>query len=132
MNDEEREVHVSDEQRAQQEGVLRQVNEGIERGVWPGDDGDLVRMRCECGRGNCNDYIAIRVAEYERTRANPRRFLLCDGHQTDRIETVVEHHPRYIVVEKTLQAAAEAAKADPEVVRERSDLRGISDGTTGR
>jgi len=95
------------------EALFRKVNEAIERGLWPGEGQQPVRFRCECARMTCNVAIELTVAEYEAVRANPRRFLVRDGHQVDELDVVVERHPRYVVVEKGGTAGVEAEESDP-------------------
>jgi hypothetical protein len=95
------------------EALYRKVNEAIERGLWPGEGQDLVRFRCECARVSCNAAVEMTVAEYEAVRADSRRFLVCDGHQIDGLDVVVERHPGYIVVEKGGAAGVEAEQSDP-------------------
>jgi hypothetical protein len=94
------------------ESLFREVNEAIRRGLWPGEEGERVRFRCECAQLDCNEVITITAAEYERVRANPRRFLVINGHELPEFESVVESRPDYLVVEKRDAAGAEAAKLD--------------------
>ena len=98
---------------AASEATIRDVNEGIERGQWPGEEDAPVGFRCECARLGCNRLIELSVHEYEEIRAHPRRFVLIPGHEFPDIETVVESRGRYIIVEKR-DLAGEAAEAhDP-------------------
>jgi hypothetical protein len=95
------------------EAVFRQVNEAIESGKTPPEAGARIAFRCECAELGCNDLIELTVAEYEQVRSDPRRFLVTLGHDHPDIETIIETHPGYAVVEKR-DAAAEAAKrTDP-------------------
>jgi hypothetical protein len=97
----------------EEEAVLRRVNDAIRRGLWPGEDGNLVRIRCECGRLGCNARIQLRAGEYEWVRDNPRRFVIREGHETPEVEVVVARVGGYVVVEKTGAAARSAEAADP-------------------
>jgi hypothetical protein len=98
---------------ASNEDIFRDVNEGIVRGQWPGDPEAPIGFRCECARLGCNVLVALTLTEYERVRANPRRFLIVDGHEIPEVEKVVERHGRYAVVEKVDEAGAEAERQDP-------------------
>ncbi|HET9123896.1 MAG TPA: hypothetical protein VFN65_03320 [Solirubrobacteraceae bacterium] len=102
---------------AQQESVRRLVNEAIERGFWPGESEAKVRIRCECGRGGCHEYVRMRVRDYEELRSDPRRFVVCPGHQTPEVERFVGRGAEYAIVEKIGAAADVAEATDP-----RSDL----------
>jgi hypothetical protein len=95
------------------EATIRDVNEGIERGQWPGEEDAPVGFRCECARLGCNQLIELSVHEYEEIRAHPRRFVLVPGHQLSDIETVIETRPGYVIVEKQDQAGEVAEAHDP-------------------
>jgi hypothetical protein len=58
------------------QALFREVNEGIERGVWPGDERKPVRFRCECARVGCAESIELGLRDYERVRSHPRHFLV--------------------------------------------------------
>jgi hypothetical protein len=107
---------VDDETRGRlgrNEALFREVNEAIERGLWPGDQAGTVRFRCECARFDCNEPLELPVQEYERIRANARRFFVTLGHELPDAEEVVETHAGYLVVEKRGQAGAQAKAEDP-------------------
>ena len=95
------------------EAVFREVNEGIERGQWPGEEERPISFRCECARLGCNDLLELSVNEYESVRANPRRFIVVAGHQRPDVEHVVEVRPGYLIVEKRDQAGTVAEETDP-------------------
>jgi hypothetical protein len=95
------------------EGLFRQVNEAIARGLWPEDAKRLIGFRCECARLDCNSPLRLTVTEYEHVRAHPRRFLLIPGHEALGAETIIESHPAYVVVEKHHQAGMVAEQMDP-------------------
>jgi len=100
-------------QRSANEMVLRQVNEAIERGQWPGDEAESSAFRCECAELDCNRLLELTPPEYERIRAHPRRFVIAPGHERPEVETVVERRPGYVVVEKRDEAGRLAQAADP-------------------
>jgi hypothetical protein len=95
------------------EAIFREINEGIERGQWPGEEDAPVGFRCECARLGCTDLVELTVHEYEGVRQHSRRFLVVPGHERTDLELVVETRPGYLVVEKRSQAAAEAEATDP-------------------
>lgn len=95
------------------EAAIRDVNEGIERGQWPGDEDAPVGFRCECARLGCNQLVELTVHEYEEIRSHPRRFVMVPGHELPEVETVVATRPGYLIVEKRDQAGAVAEQADP-------------------
>jgi hypothetical protein len=95
------------------EGTMREVNEGIERGRWPGERESPIAFRCECAELGCNELINVPLAEYERVRSNPRWFLVAPGHAGPEGEVVVETATGYEIVEKREAAAAIAEAIDP-------------------
>ena len=96
---------------AMNEAAFRKVNEGMEVGQ---DPAGLLTFICECGRMGCTRMIQLTRSEYETVRANPRRFALLAGHEIDDVETVVERHDRYLVVEKKGAAVSEVVEhTDP-------------------
>jgi hypothetical protein len=98
---------------AANETLFREVNEAIERGVWPGEEDSAAAFRCECARLDCNQLVSITPREYERIRANPRHFLVLPGHQLEDVETVVSVAAEYVVVEKRDEAGRLADASDP-------------------
>lgn len=95
------------------ESMIREVNEGIERGQWPGDEDAPVGFRCECARVGCNQLVELTVRQYEQIRSHPRRFVVVPGHELPEVETVVATRPGYVIVEKRDQAGAVAERSDP-------------------
>jgi hypothetical protein len=98
---------------AANEDVFREVNEGIARGLWPGEEQAPVGFRCECARLGCSRLLSITLHEYEHVRAHPRRFVVAVGHELPEVETVVEALPGHVVIEKTDEAGRLAASLDP-------------------
>ena len=95
------------------EATIRDVNEGIERRQWPGEEDTPVGFRCECAQLGCNQLIELSVREYEDIRAHPRRFVVVPGHEAPDVERVIEAGPRYVIVEKLDQAGEVAEQHDP-------------------
>lgn len=98
---------------AHNEAVFREVNESIERGRWPGEQGALVAFRCECAQLGCALLIEMSLGEYETVRTNPRRFIVAIDHHMAAVEIVVDRSERYLVVEKVGEAARTAESTDP-------------------
>jgi hypothetical protein len=69
---------------------------------------------CECGAADCTEPIATTLAEYEAIRTEPTCFAVVPGHELLQIESVIERHPAYLVVEKRAAEAQEVAReTDP-------------------
>jgi hypothetical protein len=98
---------------ASNESMFRDVNEALRSGRWPGEDGAPVAYRCECARLGCSRLIELNARDYERVRAHPRRFLVIPGHELPDVETIVESHAGYVVVQKHDEAGKAAEATDP-------------------
>src|SRR5215211_6930172 len=99
-------MNTRDERRAANEAVLREVNErraALDRPAeeaWAERD-ELFEFVCECGvEGGCGGRIEMTLEEYDAVREQDDRFPVVPGHETPEIETVVERHERYVVVDK--------------------------------
>jgi hypothetical protein len=98
---------------AANEAVFRSVNEGIQRGQWPGDESRQVGFRCECARLGCNSLLELTASEYGHVRANPRRFVMIADHEIPAVETVIERQDGYVLVGKRDEAGEHAEANDP-------------------
>lgn len=98
---------------ARNEALFREVNEGIRRGRWPGEEDSVSSFRCECAMLGCTVMLPLSVREYEEVRRNPRRFIVFPGHERLDVEVVVETHPTYLVVQKIGESGDVAAEEDP-------------------
>jgi hypothetical protein len=102
-----------EERVAKNEILFRQVNERIlqiENDRWRVDPVDFM---CECGDVRCTRVIQLTIDDYERLRGDPTHFGVIPGHEIPEIETVVERHPHYLVVEKDGPMREQAREADP-------------------
>lgn len=83
------------------EVLFREVNEQVEAlGTILGDDGGTLDIVCECGDASCTVRLVVPRAVYERTRADPARFLVAPGHEAPDVERVVERHEGFDIVQK--------------------------------
>lgn len=98
---------------ARNEGIFREINEGIRRGRWPGEEDSVSGFRCECASLGCNQMVPLSFREYERVRQHPRRFIVAPGHERLDVEAVVETQGAYLVVQKLGMAGEAAEEADP-------------------
>ena len=92
------------------EAIARDINEGIEEAMASVSPEGYVRMLCECGQRECERKVAISVAEYERERSDPRRFVVVKEHVIPDVEDVVADAERYVVVQKREGTPAEVAE----------------------
>src|SRR5438874_12803144 len=83
---------------AANEAIFREVNEGIARGQWPGEERAPASFRCECARMGGNALVELTIGVYEQVRANPRRFLVAPDHQLPTVAQVVTERSYISVV----------------------------------
>lgn len=98
---------------AKHEATSRRVNEAIEAHS-AGERRSPGSFTCECSSPQCDHFIEITPRDYERIHRDPRRFIVRPGHEQAEVETIIEAHTNYVVVEKEdeagRQAEAEAAR----------------------
>src|SRR5437763_513169 len=91
-------------QLAQSEHFARKINESMDE-ERAGDGGAGPRwFVCECAATDCAELVDVGAEKYRQIHANPKHFIVLRGHEEAAIETVVEVHASYVVVEKTGEA----------------------------
>lgn len=98
---------------ARNEATFREINEGIRRGRWPGEEDSITSFRCECASLGCTEMLALSFRDYERVRQHSRRFIVAPGHEHLEAEVVVETQPTYLIVQKVGVAGETADATDP-------------------
>lgn len=101
-----------EERAARNEALFREVNEQVRDLAETFRDGADATFVCECSDADCTEHVRLSLATYESIRADPRRFVLRPGHESD-VERVVEQADGYTVVEKEGLAGRIAARTDP-------------------
>ena len=56
---------------------------------------------CECVDPNCREKVVLRKADYEKCRGESGYFVIVPGHEAPEIETVIEQHDGWAIVEKS-------------------------------
>jgi hypothetical protein len=102
-----------EERLANNEAMLRFANERMA-------DWDEVRVSeaverylCECADPDCQEKVALRKQDYEAVRSNSRRFFTVPGHEVPDIETVIETHDGWVVIEKKPEVTEIVQATDP-------------------
>ena len=98
---------------AHNEEVFRTINERIEQGAKQHGVEESLPFHCECGHETCVEKIELPPGEYDRIASHFARFVVLPGHEQPTLEVVLEHHPSYLVVEKTGEARAEIGREHP-------------------
>jgi hypothetical protein len=101
------------ERAAHNEEVFRSVNERIDEGAKQHDVERSLPFHCECCDETCVAKIELAPGEYDRIAAKVDCFVVIPGHQQGEIESVVERHSTYLVVEKIGEARAEIEREHP-------------------
>ncbi len=90
-----------EERAIRNEALFREVNVHIadlEERVHAADE--LLPLVCECARTGCSAPVDVESATFEEVRQNPLQYLVVPGHEQLDVESVVERHHRYLIVEK--------------------------------
>jgi hypothetical protein len=58
------------------------------------------RFVCECADRSCTVWIEMPLSEYSAVRQHPRWFIVAPAHEVPDIETIIERHEGYFVIEK--------------------------------
>jgi hypothetical protein len=88
---------------AANEAVARRINDSIEYAA-PPDGEPSSGFICERVRDDCVERLDITVHAYGAVRSHPRRFIVLPGHEEPEIETIVEIHVDFVVVQKLGEA----------------------------
>src|SRR5436189_6259393 len=103
-----------EEEEAARKALFREVNERIETvSTNLAADDPTMEVLCECDDPDCHEPVKITRAEYESVRAVPTQFVVLPGHENGDVDRVVNTNERFLVVEKTGEAADEAEATDP-------------------
>lgn len=70
--------------------------ENLQRLGLAGDD--PVELLCTCGRPDCDEILLLSLAEYDRVRMKPYRFVIAPGHDAS-VDDVIAHEDEYWVIE---------------------------------
>jgi hypothetical protein len=102
-----------EERVARNEATSRRINEKLEA-AQADDDHRYLRLVCECGRGACEELVAVSVEEYERVRSDPVQFVVRRDHVMEDVERAIYETDRFVVVAKREGTpAAIAIEEDP-------------------
>jgi len=104
-----------EERAAENEDLFRRLNERLHTlatiassSVLEADTPE--RFLCECSQTDCSRVLELTPTEYRSVRATNRRFLVFpdSAHTEPDLETVIEQHEGFWVVEKNGEAGEEA------------------------
>ncbi|MGI8461048.1 MAG: hypothetical protein ACR2OC_05335 [Solirubrobacterales bacterium] len=85
---------------ANNEALFREGNERMSKWEERQDSDEAQKYLCECANPACREKIRLTSVEYSSVRDNSRRFAVVPGHEILDVETVVDQHPGWLLVEK--------------------------------
>ncbi len=98
---------------ANNEAMFRLANERIADWEEQHAAGAVELYFCECADQDCRQKVGLRKEDYEAVRSNPRRFVIATGHEIPDVETVIEKHGDWAVVEKNPEVTQTVKALDP-------------------
>ena len=101
------------ERLAQNEALFRVANERMADWEESHAEDSAELYFCECADPDCREKVSLRRSEYESVRSNSRRFFIVVGHEIPDVETVIETHGEWCVVEKNSNVSDLLKASDP-------------------
>ncbi len=93
------------------EALYRAINERIEDlNETFGLITESMTVVCECAKLDCAEQIDLPIPEYERVRSDPTQFVVRPGHEVPDIESVLERHDEWLLIQKDAGEPAELAR----------------------
>jgi hypothetical protein len=80
--------------------VFREVNDRIREVTERFEVSGLIDFICECSRDDCIENVSLAAGEYQGVRSSPKLFVIVPGHETLKVERVVDANERFMLVEK--------------------------------
>jgi hypothetical protein len=102
---------------AETQSILRAGNERTRASAlrYKFEPTQRVPFLCECADQRCTEIVMLSLADYERIREYPKRFLLVAGHEDAEAdyEQIIEAENGYAIIEKIGPAGIKSALLDP-------------------
>jgi hypothetical protein len=98
---------------AENETLFRAANERMAE--WEERDrSDATELYfCECADPECNQKVRLHGSDYERVRSDPCHFFVVPGHEIPDVETVLESHEEWVLIEKDSEVSEIVEATDP-------------------
>ena len=102
-----------EERLVKNEALFRSANERM--AAWEEQHGEEHEEPyfCECADQECRQKVMLRRDQYERVRSHSRYFFVVSGHEIPDVETVIEEHDGWLVIEKQAEVSGLAVATDP-------------------
>ena len=102
-----------EERLAQNEALFRFANERMADWEESHAEGATELYSCECADPECRERVRLRKWEYEKVRSDSRHFFVLRGHEIPNVETVIETHDEWCVIEKDPNVSGLVEMFDP-------------------
>ena len=102
-----------EERLAENEAMFRTANERMADWEEQHVQSHTEHYYCECADPNCREKVLLRKADYEKVRADSRHFVIVPGHEVPDVETVIEQHEGWAIVEKSPELDEKLERLDP-------------------
>ena len=98
---------------ARNESAFRKLNESLQDNVHrTRTDDDFTGFLCECGDGECEEIVRVRMSDYEEIRRDSLLFFVVPGHEMPDAEDVVDRTDGYLLVRKHEDVAQMTRRGD--------------------
>ena len=104
-------MSIWEERAGRNEALFRVVNEEINE-VDRRFGARTTEFVCECADATCIVRLSVPLDVYAAARSSSTRFLVAPGHEDPSLESVVERHDGFFVVEKFGTAGRVAERND--------------------
>jgi len=102
-----------EERIARNEAIFRVGNERMAQWEERHEDGGRERYLCECADPKCAEKVALTHSQYEYVRSDSNWFVIVPGHEVPDVETVIDSHDGWNVIEKAPKVAHITEATDP-------------------
>ena len=102
-----------EERLAINEALFRTANERMASWEERHSEQDSELYHCECSDLECRTKVPLSKSDYERVRGESARFFVAPGHEVPDVETVIESHSDWSVIEKRPEVQELVEAADP-------------------
>jgi hypothetical protein len=101
------------ERLARNEAIFRVGNERMAAWEERHRETEVEEYMCECADEECRAKIPLRQSDYEHIRSRSDHFVVVPGHEIPDVETVIEEHGDWVMIEKDPEVRAIVERSDP-------------------
>lgn len=101
------------ERLANNEAIFRVGNERMADWEERHGDGQRERYFCECADADCREKVELTRSQYEYVRSDSRWFVVVPGHETPDVETVIDRHDGWNLIQKHPEVDEIVEATDP-------------------